>query len=87
MLLVLRDEEDRLRFLVHPEWRTIVQAEDLNYLESLFQDFLERAKLHPGALFEQLCSLGVGPIAAQRIGLNPDDHPSVRELSTGFIEL
>jgi hypothetical protein len=65
----------------------MVYGMDLSYLESLFKDFIERAKLHPAALFEQLCSLGVGPIVAQRIGCSPDDHPSVRKLSTGFIEL
>jgi len=49
---VLRDREGNLSFLVHPELSTIVQKNDLEYLEALLQDFLERAKLHPEALFK-----------------------------------
>jgi len=87
ILLVLRDQEGNLSFLVHPELRTIVQKNDLEYLEALLQDFLERAKLHPEALFKQLFSLGVGPLVVREIELNFVDHPSLREISSGFVEL
>ena len=84
---MLRDQEGNLSFLVHPELRTIVQKNDLEYLEALLQDFLERAKLHPEALFKQLSSLGVGPFVAREVELDFVDHPSLREISSGFVEL
>ena len=84
---MLRDQEGNLSFLVHPELRTIVQKNDLEYLEALLQDFLERAKLHPEALFKQLSSLGVGPLVAREVELSFVDHPSFREISSGFVEL
>jgi len=84
---VLRDQEGNLSFLVHPELRTIVQKNDLEYIEALLQDFLERAKLHPEALFKQLSSLGVGPLVAREVELSFVDYPSLREISSGFVEL
>jgi hypothetical protein len=63
--LVLREQNGSLRFLVNPKLRTIVRTEDLAFLESLLQDFTERAKLHPAALFQHLSSLGVGPLVTQ----------------------
>lgn len=84
---MLRDQEGNLSFLVHPELRTIVQKNDLEYIEALLQDFLERAKLHPEALFKQLSSLGVGPLVAREVELSFVDYPSLREISSGFVEL
>jgi len=74
---VLEDEEDELRFLVHPELRAVVAGSDLPYLESLLKDFVERAKLHPEALFKQLSSLGVGPLVTQQVGSNISNSPSL----------
>jgi hypothetical protein len=87
MLIVLNDEKCRLHFFVHPEWRIIVQDKDLEYIESLLADFPVRAKSHPKDLFKQLCNLGVGSIVAQEVGSCIDDHPSLVELSSKFIEL
>jgi hypothetical protein len=67
--------------------RSIVQAEDLIYIDSLLQDFKVRAKLHPEALFKQICSLSVGPLVTQEIGLEITDHALFREISTEFVEL
>jgi hypothetical protein len=80
VLLVLKREDGGLRFLVHPELRTIVREEDLVYFETLLQDFLGRAKLHPEALFKQIFSLGVGPIVAQNVELRIADYSFFREL-------
>lgn len=87
MLLVLRSEDGQLRLLVHPERSKIIQSEDLDYIESLFQDLPERAKVDPDLLFEQLCHLGVGPLVTKTVGSSIDDNPLFRELSLGFIEL
>jgi len=87
ILFVLREDEDGLRFLIHPELRSIVQGEDLNYLDSLLTDFVERGKMHPAPLFKQMSSLGVGPLATHECGSKLSDHPSLKELSAHFVEV
>jgi hypothetical protein len=81
ILLVLMDEEEHLRLLVAQDWRKIVQAEDTDYIESLLQDFVERAKLHPADLYKQLLSLGVGPLVTRETGSDLSDYTSFQELS------
>ena len=87
ILLVLRDGEGNLRFLLHPELHLIVQKEDLEYIQSLLEDFLERAKREPAALFKQLSSLGVGSLVTQEVGSNLDDDSSLKELSSRFVAI
>lgn len=87
ILLVLRDEKGRLHIRIHPELHVLVHSEDLAFLESLLQDFTERAKLHPEELFKHLCSLGVGPLVTQQVGSNLLDHPLLQECSLKFEEL
>lgn len=69
ILLTLKNEEDNLNFLVHPKWRSIVEKHDLYYIESLFLDFLERARSEPAALMEQLSALVIGPLSRTQWGL------------------
>jgi hypothetical protein len=87
IVLVLEDEQGKLRFLVHPQWRGMVSGTDLSYLESLFKDFIERAKLHPAALFQQLSSLGVGPLVTQEAGTGIADHSPLLKLCSRFVQL
>lgn len=87
VLLVFKETEGNLRFLVHPELRSIIQKEDLPYTESLLIDFLERSKQEPDALFKQLSSLGVGTLVTQDVGMDLDTNDGIRELSARFIEL
>jgi hypothetical protein len=88
ILLVLRDEQGGLRFFIHPELRNIFDGQDLEYLDSLVSDFMERGKEHPAELFEQLCSLGgVGPLATKECGADLSDSPSLSRLSECFVEL
>jgi hypothetical protein len=87
ILLVLEDAEDKLSFLVHPQLRMVVSGSDLSYLESLLRDFVERARLHPAALFKQLSSLGVGPLVTQEVGPRISDHPPLLELCSRFVHL
>jgi hypothetical protein len=86
-LFVLENGEGNLRFLVHPELHTVVKDNDLSYLESLFKDFLERAKLNPASLFNQLSSLGVGPLVTHDAGSNISDHPHLLNLCSRFVTL
>jgi hypothetical protein len=87
ILFVLEDGVGSLRFLVHPELHTVVRDNDLSYLESLFKDFLERAKLNPAALFTQLSSLGVGPLVTHEAGSNISDHPHILNMCSRFEQI
>jgi len=87
VLIVAKAENGSLRFLVHPEWRTVIRREDLSYFESLLPEFLERAQSDPEALFKQLSSLRVGPLVTQEIGERISDHPTLLELSSRFVQI
>jgi hypothetical protein len=87
VLVVLMDSENRLRFLAHPALHTIIDKRDIEYVQSLMADFLERAKREPAALFKQLSSLGIGSLVTQEVGSNFDDNPSLQENSSKFVEL
>jgi hypothetical protein len=84
---VLEDGKGCLRFRVSPDWRSIVQPEDLEYMDSLLRDFLERAKEQPAALFKHLSSLGVGPLVTQEAGELIADHEPLLELCSRFEQL
>jgi hypothetical protein len=84
---VFENVDDSLCFLIHPEWRTIVCGNDLRYLESLFEDFRERAKLCPAALFKQLSSLAVGRLVSLQVGTNISDYPFLLKLCSCFVWL
>ena len=87
ILLVLRGAEGGLSFLVEPDWQSMVPDADLNYIEALFDDFRERARQTPGGLFEQLCSLGVGPLVTQEVGKQISDYPQLLALLPRFVPL
>jgi hypothetical protein len=86
VMLALKDQTDHLSFLVHPELHAIVRREDLAFVESLVEDFIERAKLHPAALFEHLSSLGVGSLVTHETGESLSEYPYMESLSASFVE-
>jgi hypothetical protein len=61
-------DNDEMQILVHPDWRSLVQEQDLDYLDELFESFIERVSEDPLALFKQLTSLSVGPIVTKCAG-------------------
>jgi hypothetical protein len=85
ILFVLQDEAGDLHFLVSPKLDEVVQGDDIAYIDSLMGDFIERAKLHPGELFQQLCSLSVGPLVTFEVDSHLADHPRLQELSSRFV--
>ena len=86
-LIVFKAASGSLHFLVDPGWRSVVCTRDLGYIGSLLHDFLERAKEEPAALFEQLSSLGVGPLVTEATGDRISDHPALADLSSRFVLL
>lgn len=81
------DRENNLRFLTHPELHTVIDKEDIEYIQSLLGDFLQRAKREPAALFKQLSSLGIGSLVTQEVGSNFNDNPLLQEMSSRFVAL
>jgi hypothetical protein len=65
----------------------IVQKEDLEYIRSLLDSCIERAKLHPAALFKQLSSIAVGPLVAGETGSTLAESPRLQKLSRTFVQL
>jgi hypothetical protein len=84
---VLKDVSGALRFLIDWSWRAVVQASDVDYLESLLFDLVERSKEEPATLFAQLSSLEVGPLVTQQTGERISDHPALLELCSRFVQL
>ena len=84
ILFVFQDEGGGLRFRVSPGLSQIVRDEGLAYIESLLKDFVERSKTCPGGLFQQLCSLAVGPLVTVEVGSRLSEHPRLQELSSHF---
>jgi hypothetical protein len=76
-----------LRFLVSPDWRSLVRTEDVNYIRALLEDFPERAKEQPEGLFEHLCSLGVGPLVTRQTGERISDHVALVKLCSEFVQV
>jgi len=87
ILLVLRDADCGLRFLIHPGLRQIVKAVDLSYIKSLLEDFILRVKLNAEFLFKQLCSLSVGLLSTRAIGDQIVEYPDIHELVVQFASL
>jgi len=87
ILLVMRDAECGLRFLIHPRLRQIVKAIDLPYIESLLDDFIERIKLNAELLFKQLCSLSAGLLRTRAVGEQIADHPDIYDLALLFVPI
>lgn len=87
ILLVIRDAEYGLRFLLHPRLDKVVQAVDMPYIKSLLEDFIERVKLDAAALFEHLCSLSVGVLVAHTVGEQINEHPGIGALALQFVPI
>jgi hypothetical protein len=87
ILLAFEDVNGGLQFLVHQNWRSLVQLEDVNYIDGLLIDFLDRAEEQPAALFAQVSSLGVGPLVTQQTGQRISDYPSLSEQFSQFVKL
>ena len=84
---MFEDENSGLRFLVHPDWRSLVQPSDAKIISELLVDFLERADDQPAVLLEQLSSLGIGLLVTQQAGESISDYPKLSELVPQFVQL
>lgn len=88
ILLAHLSPDSGLSLFVNSRWPDIVDHEHKDYFRSLLEDFALRAKLDPGGLFQQICSLNVGPLVTRdevREWETRDD--SVKALQFEFEEL
>ena len=84
VILIAIEESGVLRFLVHPHLKSIVDAIDLPYIESVLKDFVERINRYSTELFRQLCSLAVGPLQTHTVGEQLSEHPDIHNLAIQF---
>jgi hypothetical protein len=88
VMIVVISQAGGLTFLIHPELRNMLEGEDLEYLDSLLWDLVERGRQYSDDLFKQLCSLGgVGPLATRQFGECTSDSGAFPSISEGFVEL
>lgn len=86
VLVTIQNEHGSLRFFLNPNWKRIVRADDLDYVESFLGDLGRRASVDAGALFKQLSSMEVGPLVTSETGHSLRDYPTITALVEGFRE-
>jgi hypothetical protein len=84
---VFEGAKGSLRFFVHPDWRSLVHPDDMTYINDLLSDLPERAQHQSRGLFEQLNSLGVGPLVTLQTGEHLSNSPTLSDLCPQFIQL
>jgi len=73
-----------LRIRVHPDWRSIVTAEDQPMMEELFEDFAERSQQDSESLLQRLSALNVGRLVTHDAGQDISTRSDLKELSNSF---
>lgn len=73
--------------LLNPSWKKVIRLEDYGYFCDLWEDFAERAKTAPEALFDQLTSLTVGPLAVAKVGSDLSVYPALEALAKSFVNI
>ena len=86
-LFFVRVTPSELKMLVSPYWRNFVTSQDVNYVENILADFMERTKTSPDTLFKQVSSLSVGPIITRVTGSKLEDYEEIKLLIRNFSEL
>jgi hypothetical protein len=87
VILLAIEDSGALRFLVHPNLKSVVNAVDFAYIESILKDFVERINRYATELFQQLCSLSVGPLQTHTVGDQLCEHPDIHSLVSQFVAL
>ena len=67
--------------------RLAVRHDYLRYMTDLLEDFHERAKQDPAALFRQLSSLSIGPLVTHKVGTCGVDDAYLASTCLGFVSV
>jgi hypothetical protein len=87
VFLLVIEKERRLQFLVPLDFRSLVDQADLEYIKQLLKDLPKRAQRDAQVLFDQLCSLSVGPLVTRRVGTCNAHSSDFDQICTGFIPI
>ena len=85
--IVQRSELDAFHIRVRPNWQLVVEPEDYPVLQSLFDDFKQRAKDNLDDLFRHISDLGIGPLVTYDAGKDLANCPELLALFHRFIEI
>jgi hypothetical protein len=61
ILLAVRDAK-ALRLFMHRSLKQLITDQDLEYIHELMKDLIDRARLSPENVFQQISHLSVGPV-------------------------
>jgi len=87
LMVVVLDPDGRLRLMVHPEIRNMFCGDDLEYIDAIVFDLVERGMLDPEGLIKHLCSVGgVGPLVPTHSGDSYSD-PHLTRLKADLVEV
>lgn len=84
ILLVVK-QAGSIAFYVSPDSRKHVSESDWVYIDELLKDLVSRASVSPGAVFEQLSELSVGPLRAGSVREVDLESDPIASLYAGFI--
>jgi len=87
LMVVVLDPDGRLRVMVHPEIRNMFCGDDLEYIDAIVFDLVERGMIDPEGLIKHLCSVGgVGPLVLTHSGDSSAD-PHLTRLKAELVEV
>jgi hypothetical protein len=83
VILVERGSE-QIEILVRPNWRTIVEADDREYVQELLSDLKDRSLLDSENLLKHASLLSIGPLLTYAAGPQLVTHEGLMLLSRDF---
>jgi hypothetical protein len=87
LLLVQHVDHDGLKLRIAPEWTTLVEDADRDYLTEVLTDWKKRATSDPQGLFNQIATLSVGPLVVRQVGSRLSESPYLLDLVKDFQEI
>jgi len=84
-MVMLEDCDGCFEIFVSPNLKVLIRQDHLQYMNELLEDFNQRMRLDPVALFEQLCSLSVGLLVTQKVGTCSADEDYLDSICSGFV--
>ena len=72
-LLAVRGGKGELAFYFSPDLWRLASGPEFLYLKDFVLDLPRRAKRYPDLLFQQLCSMSVGPLITDMVGVHGVD--------------
>jgi hypothetical protein len=88
IIVVFIDPVGRLRIFVHPEIRNMYRGDDLEYIDALVWDLVERGKMAPEDVIKHLCSVsGIGSLVPTHTDDSYADASLLTRLNANMVEV